>query len=398
MATSNRSKNNARTKIIRNSNHEENFRQENFVHENYLNFYIRNCKEKKVIPQNAVDVENLEGLHLSEVAEIIKRENLSTFCNLKRAYIEDLVRIFYSGLQEREGAEFEFCIGKKIFKFSNNLWLKLFELETGKNLQRFTDVDGPKYNMNEFASTLTRNGKSPNGKAGRLNKGPRVLLWIVNHILRPRGGSYSRFDWKDIDLMYLMMERKKMDWPHYIVSRLFALRDSKKDHCFGYSSWIITILDHFKITYKVAGAWIIPKRDQIFSITQMKKMDYKWNDEKEDYEFCGKDDEEEEPSLGNEERGKRQRVENHESENMESDGSEISNGAIMEMLKEMNLRQMNFQNEVTIILNDMHAYNVSRFDHLQNQLYECIKQQAPIDQYFNSPPSNPDGMNDENNT
>ena len=76
----------------------------------------------------------------------------------------------------------------------------------------------------------------------------------------------------------------------------------------------------------------------------------------------------------------------------------MSNGAIMEMLKEMNLRQMHFQNEVTIRLNDMHTYNVSRFDHLQNQLDECIKQQAPIDQYFNSPPSNPDGMNDENNT
>ncbi|KAK2396383.1 hypothetical protein QL285_058040 [Trifolium repens] len=396
MATSNRSKNGGRTKIIRDTDHEENFRQENFIHENYLNFYIRTCKEKKVIPQNAVDVENLEELHLSEVAEIIKRENLITFCNLKRPYIEDLVRIFYSGLQEENGAEFEFCIGKKIYKFSNNLWFKLFGLVTDKNLQKFTDVDGPAYNMTEFASTLTRNGKSPNGKAGRLKKGPRVLLWIVNHIQRPRGGSYSRLDWKDIDLMYLMMERKKMDWSHYIVSRLFALRGSKKDHCFGYSSWIATILDHFKITYKVAGSWINPKRDQIFSMTQMKKMDYKWNDEIEDYEFCGKEDEDEEPILGNqEERGKRQRVETHGSESMESDPSEISKGAIMEMLKEMSLRQVKFQNEVTIRLDDMHTYNISRFDHLQNQLDECIKQQTPIDQYFNSN-QNPDGMNDDN--
>ena len=68
MATSNRSKNKGRTKIIRDSDHEENFREENFIHENYIHFYIRNCKEKKVIPQNAVDVENFEGLHLSEVA------------------------------------------------------------------------------------------------------------------------------------------------------------------------------------------------------------------------------------------------------------------------------------------------------------------------------------------
>ncbi|KAK2409665.1 hypothetical protein QL285_045080 [Trifolium repens] len=375
MSTSNRSKNGGRTKKIRDTDHEENFREENFIHENYLNFYIRTCKEKKEIPQNVVAVENLEELHLSEVAEIIKRENLITFCNLKRAYIEDLIRIFYSGLQEQNVAEFEFCIGEKIYKVTNNLWFKLFGMVTDKNLEKFTDVDGPKYNMTEFASTLTRNGKSPNGKAGRLKKGPRVLLWIVNHILRPRGGSYSRLDWKDIDLMYIMMERKKMDWPHYIVSRLFALRDSKKDHCFGYSSWICTILDHFKITYRVAGSWINPKRDQIFSMTQMKKMDYKWNDEIEDYEFCGKEDEDEEAIQGNqEERGKRPRVETHGSESMESDPLEVSNGAIMEMLKEMSLRQVKFQNEVTIRLDDMHAYNVSRFDHLQNQLDECIKQ------------------------
>ena len=395
MATSNRSKNSGRTKKIWDNDHEENFRQENFIHENYLNFYVRTCKEKKVIPQNAVDVENLEELHLSEVAEIIKRENLITFCNLKRPYIEDLVRIFYSGLQEQNGAEFEFCIGRKIYKFSNNLWFKLFGLVADNNLQKFTDVDGPKYNMAEFASTLTRNGKSPNGKAGRLKKGPRVLLWIVNHILRPRGGSYSRLDWKDIDLMYLMMERKNMDWPHYIVNRLFALKDSKKDHCFGYSSWIFTILNHFKITYKLAGFWVTPKRDQIFSVTQMKKMDYKWNDVIKDYEFCGKEDEDEEQMQGNkEERGKRPRVESIEGESMEGNSSEVSNGAIMEMLKEMSLRQAMFQNEVTKRLDDMHGYNVTRFDHLQNQVDELIKQQTSVDHYLN-PNLNPDGMNDD---
>ncbi|KAK2409192.1 hypothetical protein QL285_044640 [Trifolium repens] len=395
MATSNRSKNKGRTKIIRDSDHEENFREENFIHENYLHFYIRNCKEKKVIPQNAVDVENLEELHLSEVAEIIKRENLSTFCSLKRAYIEDLVRIFYSGLQEQNGVEFEFCIGQKIYKFSNTLWFKLFGFKTDNTLQKFTDVDGPKYNMAEFASTLTRNGKSPNGKAGRLKKGPRVLLWIVNHILRPRGGSYFRLDWKDIDVMYLMMERKNMDWPHYIVSRLFALKDSKKDHCFGYSSWIFTILNHFKITYKVAGFWVTPKRDQIFSVTQMKKMDYKWNNEIKDYEFCGKEDEDEEPTQGNQdERGKRPRVESHVNESMDNDSSEVSNGAIMEMLKEMSLRQAMFQNEVTKRLDDMHGYNVTRFDHLQNQVDELIKQQTSVDHYLN-PNLNPDGMNED---
>jgi hypothetical protein len=195
--------------------------------------------------------------------------------------------------------------------------------------------------------------------------------------------------------MYIMMERKQMDWPHYFVSRMFALRNSKKDHFFGYSSMIRNILEHFKITYNLAGLWVNPKRDQIFSMTQMKKMDYRWNDVIKDYEFCGKEDEDEEPMQGNqEERGKRQRVELLGGESMEGESSEVSNGAIMEMLKEMSLKQDMFQSEVTKRLDNMHGYNVARFDHLQNQVDELIKQQTSVDQYLN-PNQNPDDMNED---
>jgi len=79
---------------------------------------------------------------------------------------------------------------------------------------------------------------------------------------------------------------------------------------------------------------------------------------------------------------------------MEGDSSEVSNSAIMEMLKEMSLRQAMFQNEVTKRLDDMHGYNVTRFDHLQNQVDELIKQQTSVDHYLNPDP-NPDGMNED---
>jgi hypothetical protein len=127
----------------------------------------------------------------------------------------------------------------------------------------------------------------------------------------------------------------------------------------------------------------------------MKKMDYKWNDVIKDYEFCGKEDDDEEQMQGNkEERGKRLRVESIGGESMEGDSPEVSNGAIMEMLKEMSLRQAMFQNEVTKRLDDIHGYNVTRFDHLQNQVDELIKQQTSVDHYLNPDP-NPDGMNED---
>ncbi|WJX57309.1 hypothetical protein P8452_42881 [Trifolium repens] len=130
-------------------------------------------------------------------------------------------------------------------------------------------------------------------------------------------------------------------------------------------------------------------------MTQMKKMDYKWNDVIKDYEFCGKEDEDEERMQSKrEERGKRPRVESSGGESMEGDYSEVSNSAIMEMLKEMSLRQAMFQNEVTKRLDDMHGYNVTRFDHLQNQVDELVKQQTSVDHYLNPDP-NPDGMNED---
>jgi hypothetical protein len=39
--SSNRKKDDGRTKIIRVSTHDQNFRRENFIHENYYNFFIR---------------------------------------------------------------------------------------------------------------------------------------------------------------------------------------------------------------------------------------------------------------------------------------------------------------------------------------------------------------------
>ncbi|KAK2417799.1 RNA-binding (RRM/RBD/RNP motifs) family protein [Trifolium repens] len=92
-------------------------------------------------------------------------------------------------------------------------------------------------------------------------------------------------------------------------------------------------------------------------------MDYKWNDVTKDYEFCGKEDDDEEPMQGNqEERGKRQRLELVGSESMEGGSSEVSNNAIMDMLKEMSLKQDMFQSNVNKRLEDMHSYNVARIN------------------------------------
>jgi TolA-binding protein len=113
----------------------------------------------------------------------------------------------------------------------------------------------------------------------------------------------------------------------------------------------------------------------------------------EEYENEKEDDNEEPMHEIQEERGKRLRLELHESDSMEGESSQVSNNAIMDMLKEMSLKQDMFQSNVNKRLEDMHSYNVARFDHLQNQVDELVKQNSSVDHYFNLN-QQPDDMNE----
>ncbi|KAK2352334.1 hypothetical protein QL285_096332 [Trifolium repens] len=399
--SSNRKKDDGRTKIIRVSTHDQNFKRENFIHENYYNFFIITCMEKKVIPQNAVSVEKLEELHLGDVAEIIRRENLTNFCNLRGAYIEELVRIFYSGIQEQDGAEFEFRWKNKTYKFTADMWFELFGMSTGnritgENLLAYSEISQVDYDSNVFISSITRNGNIPETMGtGKLNVNARVIYWIVSHILRPKSAS-SRMDKKDIDLMFLLMEDGKVDWPFYIVSRMFDLRNSSRDQSFGYCSMIASILKKFKIGQKLPIEYTTLGRMQKFSETQMSKMNWSLNVDNV-YVYHGPDDDNEGQSAAP--RGMRPRRNIRQGE-AEDEGQGEEGGNWNEMMRNMSMQQTTFYNEYTqnyatqnarieelyTTTTDLRNYVTTRFDNIQTQM----------DAYYNpNPPTNPDNMDDE---
>ncbi|KAK2415473.1 hypothetical protein QL285_037949 [Trifolium repens] len=381
-------------------------REDEFVHKDCVHTYTQYCRNRAVLPQKSIDVEVLKNLHLNDVAEIIEREKLDTFCDLQTKYNETLTRIFYSGLQERNGAEFEFCWGRKIYRFTANLWFDLFDMctgtrITGEDLLAYSELSQIDYDFNVFVSSITRNGNIPETMGtGKLSVNTRVVYWIVSHILRPKSAS-SRMDKKDIDLMFLLMDDAKVDWPFYIVSRMFELRNSSRDHSFGYGSMIASILRHFKLGQKLPIEYTTLGKLQKFSETQMSKMNWSLNVDNV-YVYHGPDDDEGQAAVAPRNRRPRRNVRQDEGEN-EGQGEEGGNwNEMMEMMRNMSMQQTTFYNEYTqnyaaqsariediyTTTTNLRTYVNTRFDNLEAQMNSF---------YQANPSTNPDddNMNDD---
>ncbi|WJX61852.1 hypothetical protein P8452_46904 [Trifolium repens] len=378
-------------------------REEEFVHKDCITTYTQYCRTRSILPQKSVNTETLRNLRLNDIAEILENEQLDTFCDLQTKYNDTLVKIFYAGLQERNGAEFEFCWGHKVYRFSATMWFDLFGMSTGsritgEDLLAYTEASQVDYDSNVFITSITRNGNVPETMGtGKLTVNARVIYWIVSHILRPKSAS-SRMDRKDIDLMFLLMEYRKVDWPFYIVSRMFNLRNSSRDQSFGYCSLIASILRKFKVGQNLPIEYTTLGRLQKFSDTQMTKMNWTLNVDNV-YVYNGQEEDNVDQAAAPRGRRQRRNARQGEGEGV-SQGEEGGNwNEMMGMLRNISMQQTTFYNEYTqnyqtqsarieelyTNTNDLRTYVTTRFDKMQAQMHGY---------YQPNPPPNPDNMDE----
>lgn len=83
---------------------------------------------------------------------------------------------------------------------------------------------------------------------GLLKPVDRILHWVVTHILRPKQGGYSRVDKAEVHLVYMLKHKLKVNWPHYVASRTFALKESGRGNALYYPSFIQSILNRAKVS------------------------------------------------------------------------------------------------------------------------------------------------------
>ncbi|KAK2428406.1 hypothetical protein QL285_026929 [Trifolium repens] len=334
-------------------------REEEFVHKDCVTTYTQYCRTRSILPQKSVNTETLRNLGLNDIAEILENEQLDTFCDLQTKYNDTLVRIFYAGLQERNGAEFEFRWGRKTYRFSANMWFDLFGMSTGsritgEDLLAYTEASQVDYDSNVFISSITRNGNVPE------TMGTGKLTWNARVI--------------------------------YIV------RNSSRVQGFGYCSLIATILRKFKVGQNFPIEYTTLGRLQKFSDTQMAKMNWTLNVDNV-YVYNGQEEENVDQAAAPRVRRQRRNARQGEGDG-EGQGEEGKNwNEMMGMLRNMSMQQTTFYNEYTqnyqiqnarieelyTNTNDLRTYVTTRFDEMQAQMHGY---------YQPNPLSNPDNMDE----
>ncbi|MCH86690.1 hypothetical protein A2U01_0007550 [Trifolium medium] len=250
------------------------FDYEKYIHEDCLDDFRRLCLNRNVCNQNVVDLKVLETvLGSGSITNLLKTQKLTKFVSLNHEYNKDLVKVFNSGLHGKTSHSFKFKIGGKVYKFSMKFWEPLFGLKHGNNRVKYNENNTqlPNYNRDTYFSGLCKNGRMPQGymKVGALKMENRVLHWIISHVLRPKYGSFARVDNPEADLMYFLKNKIKIDWPHFIIDRLFEIKDGGKLSVFSYCSMIGAILDHFKIGANDEIPLEAPGKRQVLSTQTM---------------------------------------------------------------------------------------------------------------------------------
>lgn len=91
-----------------------------------------------------------------------------------------------------------------------------------------------------------------------------------------KNGGFSRIDYSEVHLIYILLNKVKINWRHYIFSRMFTIKKCNKGTSFIYVSMILKILKFFNIclfnlSYKS------PRSTQEFSQRTLTNLGYVWN-------------------------------------------------------------------------------------------------------------------------
>ena len=111
---------------------------------------------------------------------------------------------------------FKFTIGNVVYEFTDELWKSLFDIivvddnDDDEVDPLVTDIHTHihfKWNVhvNELLKSPRLNDCYVAITTGQLKMVPRILLWLVSHVLRPKNGGFSRIDFAKIHLVYILL-------------------------------------------------------------------------------------------------------------------------------------------------------------------------------------------------
>lgn len=220
-------------------------------------------------------------LHIPEIVNLMEHQEISNILKVSIDYNEDLIRIFYVGLESKQGCSFRFKMGKSSYHFMQESWKDVFGIFMLSHEPTLSDhafrLNFDWKNHLKSCLRVTRiDDDLDRLSTGLLKRDPHILQWIITHMLRPRKGGHYQIDQVEVHLMYILQNKVKINWPNYFVSRMFAFRDSNRGSFLCYTSMIANILKHFHIGVPNLVC-ISPGHAQEFNKSTMSNMGYHWD-------------------------------------------------------------------------------------------------------------------------
>jgi hypothetical protein len=264
-----------------------------------VEIFNKDIGKRGVVQQHAFYRLEAERMHLPEVLSLLQHQGLINFLECNTQYSEDLVRVFYSGLHENfRGHKLSSKVGSTKVSVKSNFWNKYFDLsvdDAGNPLPEVTDshhIDGYEFKralndmlVRPYSDDFVQSDLFPRTvTAGKLSAGERILQWIVSRILRPKKGGLSRVEQSEVHLIYILKNKIKINWPYYIASRMYNLRNSGRGTALAYGSFIQEVLTTANVSHPSFPLTSITP-DKEFSTKTMSMMGYIWCKERKKYKF-----------------------------------------------------------------------------------------------------------------
>lgn len=105
---------------------------------------------------------------------------------------------------------------------------------------------------------------------------PRILHWIVSHILCPCSGGHSRIDSDEAHLIHVLENGILLNWPNYFVKRMTSMKERGKNTAWNYTSPVMKIIKHFNMPLLIVPMTPIT-RNQEFDQATMSHIGYHWD-------------------------------------------------------------------------------------------------------------------------
>lgn len=338
----------------------------------------------------------LSRLRLPEVVDLLRHQKLIPLLQCDTEYNENLVKLFYASLVGNfEGSSFTFSVQNNKISVGPRMWQEIGIYPPQDGDAKITDscvLAGFEYRnaLNSmlkipYPERIVHSTLFPRTiTAGMLLPLERILQWFVCRIIRPKKGEYSRVDQSEVQLIYAIKNRIQIDWPYYIVSRMFELKKSGRGGALGYASLIQTLFN--KSGINLSGIKFVSiSPDQEFTQKTLSMMGHIWDSDQQKYIYYhrgnsatnqryedddGADESDDELDADYE-------ATPAEMEEDDSDSSQTT-GSVTAMLEDMRLQQ---QENVTLIneristLSDqfrVQQETFSQYSSVQEQRYNAL--------------------------